>query len=103
MVVSTALFSEVASDVRTRGREYYASGAIQILHGNAHTVQATVQGSAEYDVTLERDRRYVQAWCSCPYCRDNYDPCKHIWATLLAAEVRGYLGGSKNSKPPRYL
>src|SRR5437763_8040875 len=102
MALSTALSQEVASDVRSRGRQYYTSGAVQLLDGNARRVQAAVRGSQLYDVLLERDSRRIDAWCSCPYCEDRYEPCKHIWATLLAAEQHGYLGAN-NAKPPRYL
>ena len=46
-----------------------------------------------YDVTLSRERDAIEAWCSCPYSEEYFEPCKHIWATLLAAEAGGYLQG----------
>jgi hypothetical protein len=60
-----------------------------------------VQGQNLYDVTLTRAAKAVQAWCTCPYCEENYTPCKHIWAVLLAAEARSYLSGSKSDAPRR--
>src|SRR4051812_9751211 len=102
MALSSSVANQVAGDVRSRGREYYASGAVQFLDGNARRVRASVRGSQLYEVILERDKKYIEGWCSCPYCDDHYEPCKHIWATLLAAEARGYLGAN-NGKPPHYL
>ena len=34
---------------------------------------------------MEIVRRHVRFRCSCPYFED-HDGCKHIWATLLAAD-----------------
>src|SRR5437588_7719988 len=101
MALSTTLSNAVDCDIQARGREYFTRGAVRIEHGNRHAVQATVQGTEEYDVTLERANKSIEAWCSCRYCRDLYDPCKHIWATLLAAEQRGYLGSSTGKAPRR--
>jgi superfamily II DNA or RNA helicase len=78
---------------RERGRDYFAARRVTVVKGNAWRVDATVQGSRSYDVNLVRESDAIEAWCSCPYCEDQYQPCKHIWATLLAAEARGYLQG----------
>jgi superfamily II DNA or RNA helicase len=66
---------------------------VTIVEGDAWHVAATVRGSLPYDVTLSREHDEIEAWCSCPYCEDYLDPCKHIWATLLAADAEGYLRG----------
>ncbi|MBV9126426.1 MAG: SNF2 helicase associated domain-containing protein, partial [Planctomycetes bacterium] len=83
--------AEVADDVRQRGQAYYAEGAVEILHGDQSVVRAQVQGSDLYQVKLSRTKRALRVWCSCPFFEDRGEPCKHIWATLLAADARGCL------------
>ncbi|MGE3806630.1 MAG: SWIM zinc finger domain-containing protein, partial [Gemmataceae bacterium] len=76
----------VDARVRSRGQAYHASGAVTVLNGNSAQVQALVKGNDAYLVTLRRRGNRLRAWCTCPYCDENLEVCKHIWATLLAAE-----------------
>ena len=69
---------------------------------DAWYVDATVQGSRLYHVSLSREDDAIEAWCTCPHCEDDFEPCKHIWATVLAAEARGYLAGD-GTRTPRHL
>src|ERR1019366_360952 len=78
------------STVRGRGQTYYARGAVNIRHGSAIKVDATVWGSEDYEVEIEWANGELTLYCSCPYF-DSDGPCKHLWATVLAAEARGYL------------
>src|SRR4051812_49405839 len=94
MTLTSRLSSQVPFEVQDRGRDYFRRGAVAILEGDNFFVDATVQGSRSYDVALERTKKAIKAWCSCPYCDDHLAPCKHIWATLLAAEAQGHLGGT---------
>ena len=92
-MLSANLTSLVSKRTRERGRDYFASRRVTVVEGDAWHVDATVRGSRSYDVKLSRERDAIEAWCSCPYCEDYFEPCKHIWATLLAAEAEGYLQG----------
>jgi superfamily II DNA or RNA helicase len=92
-VLSANLISLVSKRTRERGRDYFVSRRVTVVEGDAWHVDATVRGSRSYDVKLFRERGAIEAWCSCPYCEDYFEPCKHIWATLLAAEAEGYLQG----------
>src|SRR6266852_6475958 len=93
MIRTTQLSRQVAGDVQRRGRQYYARGAVEIQGGDDWSVRAQVQGSEQYQVSLKRERKRLKVFCSCPYYEDRDKPCKHIWATLLAAEARGLLNG----------
>jgi superfamily II DNA or RNA helicase len=53
---------------------------------------AKVAGTRVYTVTLRKGGATLKAWCTCPYCTDQLEPCKHIWATLRVAERRFLLG-----------
>src|SRR5437870_411970 len=94
MSFATQLSGQVDGQIQGRGRSYFLRGAVHILEGDAWSVQADVQGTSLYEVGLTRNKAAIKAWCTCPYFQDNLDPCKHIWATLLAAEAQGYLRGS---------
>jgi superfamily II DNA or RNA helicase len=92
-VLSANLTSLVSKNIRDRGRDYFASRRVTLAGGDAWHADATVRGSQSYDVKLSRVHDAIAAWCTCPYCEGYFEPCKHIWATLLAAEAKGHLGG----------
>lgn len=85
---------QVPEAIKDRGRQYFLSGAVEILEGDTKSVLATVQGTQVYDVILTRKKKKLGVSCSCPYFDENGDTCKHIWATILTAESRGMLRGS---------
>src|SRR5260221_14138026 len=99
MILTSRLYDQVSSRSRQRGIPYYRSGAVRILEGDANQVVATVHGTDTYEVTLERDDSSIIAACTCPYVEEHNRPCKHIWATLLSAEEKGYLQGDKGEPP----
>jgi superfamily II DNA or RNA helicase len=99
MTLTKWIASHVSQDTQERGRQYFRKGAVTIVEGDEQFVYATVQGGSLYDVTIERTKKAIKAWCTCPYCDDHFLPCKHIWATLLAAETKGYLLGSTGEAP----
>ena len=90
MTLITALMSHVNPTIRDRGREYYRSGFVVLDTITATDVAATVQGSADYEVDLVLQGRDVHVSCTCPYTAEHGGVCKHIWATVLAAEPRGF-------------
>ncbi|MDR3632361.1 MAG: DEAD/DEAH box helicase [Isosphaeraceae bacterium] len=102
MALTASLLNDVSKRVRDRGREYYLARAVTIHQGDANFVVATVRGTEGYEVTLNRTGRNLVAWCTCPHCANEYEACKHIWATVLAAEAQGFLGGN-DGRPPREL
>jgi len=99
MALTTHLSRHVGSKVRSRGYSYYRSGAVQIINGNNEELEAAVIGTETYAVDLYREDDTVHASCTCPYFEGERESCKHIWATLLAAEKQGYLRGEGNSDP----
>ena len=63
---------------------------MQITAGAADYVRADVTGSRKYKVDVRIDGDEVVVDCDCPYFQGK-EICKHVWATLLAAESIGYL------------
>jgi hypothetical protein len=80
--------------VRSRGAGYFRAGQVHIVHGSSLVVRANVRGSQIYEVMLERDEDGLVVDCTCPYYADG-NACKHIWATLLAADASPFLAPLK--------
>ncbi|HVF90166.1 MAG TPA: SNF2-related protein, partial [Blastocatellia bacterium] len=84
--------SSFSSAIRSRGLDYYMRGCVRIVESAAGFIHAVVRGTTKYTVRLELRGRSLYVSCTCPYYED--DACKHVWATLLAAQSKGYLSGS---------
>jgi superfamily II DNA or RNA helicase len=76
----------VKSTSRMRGESYFLDGRVSTVRSDSGRFIATVRGSRTYDtaLTLDGDRLIVD--CTCPYFEDSLEPCKHIWAAILAAD-----------------
>ena len=73
----------------------YATGRVTVTFGDEACVSAEVLGSSRpYDVTLRRERDDILAACKCPFF-ESEGICKHIWATVLAADKIRYLAHPK--------
>jgi superfamily II DNA or RNA helicase len=89
MKLASVLSPHFDSDIRARGASYYRLGAVRIKRGNATGVEAGVRGSRVYDVEITWDGRALALFCDCPYYED-VGACKHLWATILAADSQNY-------------
>ncbi|MDB5309748.1 MAG: SNF2-related protein [Gemmataceae bacterium] len=94
MPLAAALSSQVSPTIRDRGQEYFRSGDVTLEAVGPVAVAAIVYGSADYDVDLSLTGRTIVASCTCPYVYQSDSVCKHIWATVLAAESRGFAAGA---------
>ncbi|HEU4343210.1 MAG TPA: DEAD/DEAH box helicase [Candidatus Binatia bacterium] len=89
--VTEQLSDAVRGLTKQRGRSYFLSGAVRLIEGDASHVSATVQGSRRYEVEISIGEPFLDFSCTCPFYERDFETCKHIWATALAAEARGYL------------
>ncbi len=64
---------------------------VDVVHGSADAVKAKVSGTGMYDVRLRLDGSRLYVWCSCPYFGDRGTGCKHLWATAVRADEKGWL------------
>ena len=76
--------------IRDRGFAYFRGGAVKILEHSDFHVLAQVKGNLNYFVELNLTLSSLDVACTCPYFGDGED-CKHIWATMLAADSKNYL------------
>ncbi len=97
MNLSSRLVSDFPIATRRRGEEYYWRRLVQIDHGSDQTVGATIRGSEPYAVDVTWEPGALNVSCDCPYFESN-GPCKHLWATILAAEARGFLSRAARDK-----
>ena len=89
MKLASVLSPHFDSEIRARGASYYRLGAVRLKRGNATGVEASVRGSRVYDVEIAWDGRALALFCDCPYYED-VGACKHLWATILAADSQNY-------------
>src|SRR6267143_1510363 len=93
MNLVSRLFRQVPPQVRSRGESIFRFRGVNITGGDAYTLSALVAGSQIYDVNLEFLVDVISASCACPYF-ETEGLCKHIWATVLAADRTNYLSGA---------
>jgi uncharacterized Zn finger protein len=86
MRLSQVFASSVSARSRSRGESYFRSGAVQQLTASGDVIEATVVGSVAYSVMLQPSDDMLSGSCTCLYFVDHFEICKHIWATILAAE-----------------
>src|SRR5215467_1343642 len=84
------LRSMVPRGVQSRGSRYFTNRSVFIQESSPTEVHARVQGSQLYSVNIQLDHQSIVVDCDCPYF-EGRGTCKHIWATLVAAESGGHL------------
>src|SRR5215475_10721824 len=98
MSLITQLSSDFSSAVRSRGSDYFQEGRVKIRNGSNWDVFAQVRGSRLYRVDLSIEDNELVVSCDCPHFER--EPCKHLWATILAVEGKGYLRGGGARRGP---
>jgi superfamily II DNA or RNA helicase len=93
MNLATRLAEYFTAAVRNRGRNYFWQGRARIRNGSSAQVVARVRGSQTYEVSLSWHDGVLSGWCDCAYYESNCE-CKHLWATILAADAGGYLSAA---------
>ena len=98
MDVTAKLSKYVPFRVRDRGSDIFRGGSVKLRKATHDYVEATVRGTRDYAVFVTRESEDLLVSCDCPYFASD-GPCKHVWATLLAAGSGGHLGGDSNLPP----
>lgn len=89
---SSILKSSFMPLIRSRGEKYFKDKKVNIQKFSITEVEAVVHGTIDYFTALQINngkRIGVGVACTCPFFRQGY-PCKHIWATALAADKEIY-------------
>jgi superfamily II DNA or RNA helicase len=92
MGIAQKVSRQFAEGVRARGQTYFARGKVAITSVKpGEIVVAKVRGTEPYKVRLRLRNGRLYASCTCPYFGPTGEPCKHLWATLLASDARSLL------------
>jgi superfamily II DNA or RNA helicase len=83
--------------IRKRGEEYFLQRRVKIQVNSPVELGAQVRGTEDYAVHLEWSGGDLAVLCSCPYFIDQGAVCKHLWATILAADAEGYLSAAREA------
>lgn len=84
-----------------RGVEYYENDAVELRGFDEQAINARVEGSDTYSVSLKVRRDELDWSCSCPL-GDEGEFCKHVVATGLAWLARKPAKGAKHAKVTTY-
>jgi len=95
--ITRADISRIADSgiILQRGRYYYRKGRIKSIKDRNNFIEAKVQGSSLYTVTVQNSKKGIFAACTCPYQGEN---CKHIVAVLYALMN---LGQNRQKEPKK--
>jgi superfamily II DNA or RNA helicase len=94
--------NEFNPKIRDRGVAYFRSNAVTIFNHTDSKVEARVKGKSDYLVSLTLQGTSFSVACTCPYF-DGGEECKHIWATMLAADAYNYLAAVDRQWPLRLV
>ena len=92
--------NEFNPKIRDRGVAYFRSNSVTILKHTDSQVEAQVKGKTNYLVRLSLNGNTFSVACTCPYFEGG-EECKHIWATMLAADNANYLSAVDQRWPLR--
>ena len=92
MGIAQKVSRDFAEGVKSRGQSYFDKGRVAITSAKAgEIVVAKVRGTEPYRVKLRVRGGRLHASCTCLYFGPEGEACKHLWATILAADARGLL------------
>jgi len=91
MQLAILLASRFASVIRERGFQYFRQRRVRIQRASSSELNAEVRGSEIYDVVLRWTESRLAVLCDCAFFIEEDQPCKHIWAAILAADANNLL------------
>ena len=98
MDLASTLARFVNPKVRKRGLHYFRGRRVTLTACGPERAQAEVTGSSVYRVHLTREGTRLRGSCSCPFAGRG-EPCKHLWAAILAVDAKSGLRGSGGTLP----
>ena len=90
MSLTSKFAEEFSPTARQEGARIFESGRALVDAPEAQWIEATVRDGRSYCVQLTREKGAVRYACECARFNDSGEPCKHVWAALLAAEAEGF-------------
>ncbi len=102
MTLSKKVERDFSAATKKKGQPYFWQRHVAIVRAEDDLVKAKVNGSggAKYEVDLSWKPPDLVVRCTCPYF-EQYEACKHIWATILTVDDRKLLAKAANA--PRVI
>lgn len=97
MTLSELLESKFRGDIRFRGAAYIQAERVSVIRVTPDHLFAVVRDGVEFQTQLSRDGGALTMTCNCVGTSanpSNNPNCKHLWATILAADSGHYVAGS---------
>jgi len=85
------LESRFRGDIRFRGQAYVKDERVEITHVTPDHVYGVVQDGSEFQTQLARSESQLTCFCTCAKPGQTEVACKHVWATILAADSNSYV------------
>ena len=106
MTLSELLEGKFRGDIRFRGAAYIQAERVSVIRVTSDHLFAIVRDGVEYQTQLSRDNGLLKVSCNCVGTDANKSGnphCKHLWATILAADAGKYVGdGTKQGYIPPF-
>src|SRR5262249_52829504 len=106
MTLSELLEGKFRGDIRFRGAAYIQAERVAVIRVTTDHLFAVVRDGVEYQTQLSRDNGALKMSCNCVGTESNKSGnphCKHLWATILAADSGNYIGdGAKQGYIPPF-
>lgn len=97
MTLAELLESKFRGDVRFRGAAYLQAERVAVVRVTEDNLFGVVRDGVEYQTQLSRRDGGLKLTCSCGQAAQpgtGNVQCKHVWATILAADAGHYVTGS---------
>jgi hypothetical protein len=93
MTLAELLQNRFRADLRHRGAAYIEAERITLVRVTPENIFGIVQDGAEFQTQLRYQPDDVVMFCTCEqYAKSKV--CKHLWATVLAADSGGYISST---------
>src|SRR5947207_4510630 len=94
MTLAQVLEGQFRGDIRFRGAAYLKAERVSITRVTPDHVFAVVSDGIDYQTQLTREGSELRMHCACAQGERPAAVCKHVWATILAADASGLVSGS---------
>jgi hypothetical protein len=94
VTLAELLESKFRGDIRFRGEAYLKAERVQITRVTPNHVFGAVRDGVEYQTQLTREDAGLKMYCNCATGNQPEVACKHLWATILAVDERGFVSGT---------
>jgi superfamily II DNA or RNA helicase len=90
MTLAELLQNRFRADLRHRGAAYIEAERVSLIRVTAENVFGVVVDGVEYQTQLRYQESDIALFCTCDQFAKS-KACKHLWATVLTADIEGYV------------